>query len=555
MKKITKWLFITACCLIPTIFAVFSYWGSRETPLELSSVSSMILEGPSGSRYELNAQNKEDKETIDYWLKLNQRAQKVTNLPSEIDKTTAYIATYQSRAEKLVYQYYFSPTYPSKSYLVDPDKNIYRLNASDTIAFLDSKYSADLYPYSAPPTLTVAGTAVEATTVDWSYYTYSGTEHPFSYQTPTDEIPSLTASYVGLQIQSAPVPDDSFLKIVDENDSILFQGSLKDFHPATTLKRKIVKDTHLRITLSTEWKHTDSSHYSGKAEYRFNVQAVFDPAARFWLGNQSAELGEMVVISGEFVDELEDLSFTSSPDLGVTPTFIRDGDYVRALLPIPHDLPTGAGEYTLTINCLGKTCPLTLYVTPPTHSTQTRKYNYSGLVKVSARTEENLTAFKNLIASLPVTSKWMINESFYLNEGENIRANYGELIHNTNDKSDIFMSNGAAIVAYYTTPLYGSNTGIVAAVTTTQYGGNTVVIDHGWGLFSVYYCVGKVSVIEGQQITKDTIIGYGGKTTSTDQPQGYTDRNTSYWELWVGGQPISYLPLLKGVPTIGVPVD
>ena len=59
MKKITKWLFITACCLIPTIFAVFSYWGSRETPLELSSVSSMILEGPSGSRYELNGIKKQ----------------------------------------------------------------------------------------------------------------------------------------------------------------------------------------------------------------------------------------------------------------------------------------------------------------------------------------------------------------------------------------------------------------------------------------------------------------------------------------------------------------
>ncbi len=554
MKKITKGLILTVLCLIPTFFAILSYWGSRETPLELSSINGMILEGPNGSRYELSIKKNEEKEFIDYWIKLNQKAKKVSKLPSEIDKDSAFIATYLSKNEKLVYQYYFSPTYPSKSYLIDPDKNIYRLNASDTITFLDSPYSADLYPYSAPPTLTVAGTAVEATTVDWSYYTYTGKEHPSTLKSEAEEIPVLTASYIGLQIQSAPVPDDSLLKIVDENDSILFQGKLKDFHPSTTLKKKIVKDTLLHVTLRTDWHPSDGAHYSGKAEYRFDVQAIFDPAAHFWLGSQSVELGEMVVLSGEFVEELDDLSFTSSPDLGVTPTFIRDGDYVRALIPISHDLPNGAGEYTLTVNCLGKSCPMTLYITPPTHSSQTRSYNYSGMVNVGVRTEANLAAFKGLMESLPYTSKLLCTQPFFFNKGENIRANYGEMIHNTNDKASDFMSNGTAIVAYYTTPLYGANNGTVAAVTTTTYGGNTVVIDHGWGLFSVYYCLGKVSVTEGQQVTKDTIIGYGGKTAA-GVPQGYTDYNTCYWELWVGGQPISYLPLLKEPLSIGSPID
>lgn len=554
MKKITKGLLITALCLIPTLFAVFSYWGTRESPLEISSVSKIILQGPSGSRYELNANEKEDKQIIDDWLKLNQRAQKASKLPAEIDISSAFVATYHSKNGEMTYRYYFSPTSPSKSYLVDPDKKVYRLNAADAIEFLDSEYSADLYPYSAPPTLTVSGTAVEAYAVDWSYYTYSGTEHPSAYKNTDGDVPLLTASYVGLQIQSAPVPDDSHLKIVDENDSILFQGALKDFHPTTTLKKKITKDTLLHITLHTDWAYSEGCRYSGKADYRFDVQAIFDPAARFWLGNQTVELGEMVVISGEFVEELDDLTFTSSPDLGVTPTFIRDGDYVRALLAIPHDLPSGAGEYTLTINCLGKTCPLTLYVTPPTHSTQTRSYNYSGLVQVGVRTEANLNAFRNLMASLPVTSKLLYTESFFFNTGEGIRANYGETVHNTNRKSDDFMSNGSAIVAYYTTPIYGANTGIVAAVTTTEYGGNTVVVDHGWGLFSVYYCLGQVSVTAGQSVSKDTIIGYGGKASS-DVPKGYTDQNTCYWELWVGGQPISYRPLLKETPAIGSPID
>ena len=554
MKKIAKGLLIAALCLIPTLFSLFAYLGTRETPLEIESVRQMVLQSPDGTLYELNADQKDDKHTIDYWLKLNQRAKKVTSLPKEIDQSTAYVATYHSKLGVLTYRYYFSTTSPSKSYLVDPDKKVYQLNAADSIEFLDSKYSAALYPYSAPPTLTIAGTAVEPTAMDWSYYTYSGTEHPTANHNAVGDVPLLTASYVGLQIQSNPVPDNSFLKIVDENDSILFQGKLKDFHPTTTLKKKITKDTLLHVSLHTDWAYSEGCHYSGQADYRFDVQAIFDPAARFWLGSQSVELGEMVVLSGEFVEELEDLTFTSSPDLGITPTFIRDGDYVRALIAIPRDLSTGAGEYTLTVNCLSKSFPLTLYVTPPTHSTKTRTYNYSGLVQVGVRTEANLTAFRNLITSLPVTTKLLYNDPFFFNTGEGIRANYGETIHNTDSKSDDFMSNGSAIIAYYTTPIYGANTGIVTAVTTTAYGGNTVVIDHGWGLFSVYYCLGKVSVSEGQAVSKDTIIGYGGKQPS-NVPQGYTDCNTCYWELWVGGQPISYLPLLEGTPTIGTPND
>lgn len=552
MKKYLKGLLIVVLCLIPTFIAALSYWSAKETPLEIDSLSELKITGPAGSSYTLSIQNREQADFIDYWVKLNQNAKRVSKLPAELKDSTPFTATFISKKEKLVYHYYFSPTYPSKSYLIDPAKHVYQIKASDTIVFLDSPYSADLYPHSVPPTLTVGGTPIEATTVDWTYYTYSGTGHASSYHSTKEEIPLLTASYIGIRIQSAPVPDDSQLKIVDDNDSILYQGSLKDFHTSTTLKKKIIKDTLLHITLTTNWTESDSSHYSGSAEYRFDVQAIFDPASYFWLGTQSVELGEMVVLSGEFVEELDDLSFSSSPDLGIQPTFIQDGDYVRALIPIPRNLPTGAGEYTLTVKCLGKDYPLTLYVTPPTHSTQIRNYNYSGLVNVGVRTEENLSAFRQLIASLPVTSRLYCTKPFFLNEGANIRATFGETIHNTADPTTDFLSNGAAIVAYPGTPLYGANNGIVVAVTTTEYGGNTVVIDHGWGIFSVYYCLGKVLAVEGQQVTTDTIIGYGGKA-SADIPKGYTDGNTCYWEIWVGGQPVSYLPLIKALPSIGTP--
>jgi hypothetical protein len=247
-----------------------------------------------------------------------------------------------------------------------------------------------------------------------------------------------------------------------------------------------------------------------------------------------------VVLSGEFVEELEDLSFSSSPSIGFSPTFIRDGDYVRALIPISRDLVDGAGMYTLTAIYQGKEYPLTLRVTVPTYPEAQKKYNYSQKVNTHLRIEENLSAFANLIDAMPISSTLLCDGKFRMNTDLTVRAKYGDIIHNTNKSEEDFRSNGLALVAYSSTPIQAVNRGKVVAVTTTAYGGNTVIVDHGWGLYSVYYCLGSTLVEEGTYVTPDTIIGYGGKEGAG---LGYTDGITSYCELWVGDCPISYYPM------------
>lgn len=546
MKKIIQRIALVSICLIPALIAVLVYLNAQKLPAETANITSLLWKDPGGKETRFLMKDKEGELFITFLLKLNQNAVEVDKLPEDCNTDTYYTATLHSDGKSSVYRYYFSTKSPSHSYLVDPQKQVYRINALDAIEFLDSERSIELYPSSVLPVISVAGQRLEPSNVDWTYFTYSGISHQRIKE--NSETPILSASYVGITIDPSLVPDSSLLEITDDKDNLLFRGSLDKYDSATTLKKQIRKDTLLHFTLRTEWNKKDSIHYQGKAEFRFDVQTVFDPAANFWLGESSVELGELVVLSGEFVEEINELSFKSSPSIGFTPTFVQDGDLVRALIPISRDLVSGAGTYTLTAVYQGKEYPLTLQVKVPSNAETKRKYNYSQKVNTHLRTEENLDHFRNFIDSLPVSSTLLCDGKFKMNPDLTIRAKFGDMIHNTNNDDEDFRSNGLALVAYSSTPILAVNRGKVIAVITTEYGGKTVVIDHGWGLYSVYYCLGSTLVEEGTYVTQDSIVGYGGKE---GKGEGYTDGITSYCELWVGGQPVSYYPLQNEGVVVG----
>ncbi len=542
MKKLFTRVILTLICLIPLMTAIVLYMNTQKSPIESSDLTALVWENPAGEKTTYQMKVAKDKEFIDFLLKLNQNAREVNKLPKELEKADSFKATFQSKGIPSVYRYYFSTVSPSNSYYVDSNRRIYQIRATDTIAFLDSERSSPLYPASKLPVLQVAGQKLTAANIQWTYYTYSGKAHTISQQ--SKKVPVVSASYVGITLSSSIIPDSSLLTITDDTDQILYQDSLAKYRAETSLKKLIRKDTLLHFTLDTTWEKRDGSRFDGKASYRFDVQTIFDPAANFWLTEQTVEAGEMVVLSGEFVEEITDLSFSSTPSLGIKPTFIRDGDLVRALIPIPYRLALATGTYTLTVTCQGKEYPLTLQIIKPSHTEEVKIFNYSGKLNTHLRTEANLSAFRTVMTSLPTTATLYAKGTFYMNTNETVRAQFGDLIHNTGKVDDQFHSGGVALVAYAGTPILAVNEGMVAKVTTTAYGGKTVIVDHGWGLFSVYYCLGSVNVEEGTYVTDDTVIGYGGNGLNKPH-DGYTDGITSYCELWVGGQAISYYSLQK----------
>jgi murein DD-endopeptidase MepM/ murein hydrolase activator NlpD len=61
-------------------------------------------------------------------------------------------------------------------------------------------------------------------------------------------------------------------------------------------------------------------------------------------------------------------------------------------------------------------------------------------------------------------------------------------------------------------PIPAANDGVVMLAKYFGIYGNTVIIDHGYGLMSLYGHMSSISVKEGQKVAREEIIGQTGQT-------------------------------------------
>ncbi len=69
--------------------------------------------------------------------------------------------------------------------------------------------------------------------------------------------------------------------------------------------------------------------------------------------------------------------------------------------------------------------------------------------------------------------------------------------------------------------------------------GNTTIIDHGWGIYSMYCHQSEFDVQVGQQVKAGDLIGKVGSTGRVTGPH-------LHWEIWVNGievNPIDWLTI------------
>ena len=78
--------------------------------------------------------------------------------------------------------------------------------------------------------------------------------------------------------------------------------------------------------------------------------------------------------------------------------------------------------------------------------------------------------------------------------------------------------SGEDIAAPQGTPVYAMNTGTVAATMDHFFSGKGVVIDHGLGLFSMYFHLSAIDVQPGQTVNKGEPVGKVGATGRATGP-------------------------------------
>lgn len=90
------------------------------------------------------------------------------------------------------------------------------------------------------------------------------------------------------------------------------------------------------------------------------------------------------------------------------------------------------------------------------------------------------------------------------------------------------------------TPILAPMTGQVAVARFLFYTGNTVILDHGYGLFTIYGHMSKLNVKEGELVKKGSVMGLSGMTGRASGPH-------LHWGVNLHGTKVDPLVLVQAL--------
>jgi murein DD-endopeptidase MepM/ murein hydrolase activator NlpD len=95
------------------------------------------------------------------------------------------------------------------------------------------------------------------------------------------------------------------------------------------------------------------------------------------------------------------------------------------------------------------------------------------------------------------------------------------------------------------TPVLACNSGVVIFVGQLFFSGKSVVLDHGWGLYSMYFHLSEALVKKGEKVHTGTLLGRVGSTGRSTEPH-------LHWAIRINGARVDPLALLNiGVSPLG----
>jgi hypothetical protein len=97
---------------------------------------------------------------------------------------------------------------------------------------------------------------------------------------------------------------------------------------------------------------------------------------------------------------------------------------------------------------------------------------------------------------------------------------------------------GIDLRAKLATPVLASNEGIVALTAEHFFAGKSVFLDHGMGVFTMYFHLSKIWVAEGDKVIRGQVIGLVGKTGRATGPH-------LHWGVRIKNSRVDPLSLLR----------
>lgn len=510
-------LVLAVAIFIPSIVAIVSYNQTKNDPVSERNIRSMTVADLSGNTFSFDKDDTTGSEVIEFFFSMNQASTKVSSLPDPLIGTAFFKVTMESVHQSAEYQYYFS-TDPSEAYYLNANGEAYSIPKEYAASFIESRYAVSLYVNAIVPTLSVTENSVlKPVSATWMYKNSAGVYVECDPEIGTEA--QSVSMEGGLDLIFSLRPDHFNVKLTDSATGNVLFNDQYDSIDALSLDKSVV----LNVEIDAKWYEDATRDYYG--EMHFNFTADIAAPAEFYLADATLENGRFTTISARNIADLTKIQFSSSPDIGYTPTFYMDGEYAVALLPISCDV--AAGSYTLTLKYGGVTEELPLEVTQ--RNIRIFTYNISTAILNSTRTDKTMADFDAAVADLLTSGSsecyWdgmfvepVVKATSY--DGV-ITTGFGH-IRKINGTDISYIHEGVDYIRTKGSEVFAGNNGKVVFAAYTELGGNTIVIEHGYGLKTWYSHLADMSVSVGDTVTKGDVIGTVGSTGFTNQTGVHT---------------------------------
>jgi hypothetical protein len=250
--------------------------------------------------------------------------------------------------------------------------------------------------------------------------------------------------------------------------------------------------------------------------------------------------GSVLVVSVQLPSPLESAPVTGEFE-GITLPFFKNGGNHEAILGVPYDHKAGPASVKITVGegkhsrvveapftvIKGDYASESIHVTDPSKVKPQNPKHIKRIVKELAEIKETYNT---------VISKKYWDGPFQLPIKSTITSRYGtKRLYNGKQNS---FHPGLDFKAAEGTPIHADAAGLVVMAKDLFFTGNTVMINHGYGVITLYAHMSKLDVKKGQEVKAGELLGLSGMTGRVTGPH-------LHWQAMIQKQKVNPMDLTQ----------
>lgn len=529
MLKKSTYILLSLLLCIPLVFIIYF-----STAIDTDKPTSYSLIGLSVTDRDGHEFSFGDQEDLEVYLSAVSRAKKTDKPSRDLNSETPAIVTHTEKQGEFSYRYYMSLD-ANECYYTDSKGGVYHLSEKDAETLAKREEFSYLYGNYTLPTLTLSSSEKDYVLgagegAEWHFK--RGDDFAEGYISNTENTGVvLFGKNDALNIDFAVAP--TICDVTVYNGSVaLHSAKWASYDDTETLSEKLFSqlggkisyenDTPLVCEINAEWVNSDSSSFYGKASYRADL--MFDVPVTCASVDAKLSPGEFTFVKLYNLNEGQTVTMMSdSEDFPFPETRVHKiGDMTFAFLPV--DLSTKPGTYNVTVIAGGdEESSFKITINNKSFSSSTVEQIHDRAMYDSSKAE-----FESLIGRLTAQSA---NEHFWKDAAVAGASNKYKFVNPvsgaslgspsfgtriTEDpnllSSTPYIKTGVALEAAAGTNVCATASGSVIYVGELGYPGKFVIIDHGFGMLSIYENLSEISVEQGANVTMGSVIGKTGTT-------------------------------------------